>query len=166
MAYRFDDLSILLVDDSETMSRMVAGVLRALGSGKVLTAANGLEALDIFKTDTVDLVITDWRMQPMDGLELVRRMRSGQERADRFVPIIMMTAYTEPERVTDALAAGVSDILAKPITVSLLCKRLTRLIEQPRPFVKTDTYFGPLHPQALATAVSGPPAAPIYELED
>lgn len=154
MAYRFDDVKILLVDDSETMSCMIGSVLRALGSGRVLTAANGLAALDIMTMEPVDLVITDWRMQPIDGLELVRRLRSDKQPRDRFVPIIMMTAYTEPERVSEALAAGVSDILVKPVTVDLLCKRLTRLIERPRPFIKTQSYFGPLH--ALPSADGNP----------
>lgn len=163
MAYRFDDVKILLVDDSETMSDMIGSVLRALGSGCVLTAANGLEALDIVTREQVDLVITDWRMTPVDGLELVRRMRSGAEQQDRFVPIVMMTAYTEPERVTEALAAGVSDILVKPVTVNLLCKRLTRLIEKPRPFVKTDSYFGPMH--TPPTAPAAPVDDPVFELE-
>ena len=159
MAYRFDDVKILLVDDSETMSCMIGGVLRALGSGRVLTAANGLAALDIVTREFVDLVITDWRMQPIDGLELVRRLRSGEAQRDRFVPIIMLTAYTEPERVTEALAAGVSDILVKPVTVDLLCKRLTRLIESPRPFIKTKSYFGPMHaPPAAAPEV-------VFELD-
>jgi len=163
MAYCFDDVTILLADDSETMSSMIGSVLRALGSGRVLTVANGLDALQILTAERVDLVITDWRMQPVDGLELVRRMRSGTEQQDRFVPIIMMTAYTEPERVTQALEAGVSDILVKPVTVDLLCKRLTRLIEKPRPFIKTDSYFGPLH--TLPKAPTAAAGEPVFELE-
>ncbi len=79
----------------------------------------------------------------MNGLEFVRQMRSSPKTVNIFTDVIMLTAYTEVERIRQAREAGVTEILAKPFTPVSLFSRINAIIDKPRPYVRTRTYFGP-----------------------
>lgn len=107
-----EDFTILLVEDSALMRRLVREMLRSVGRFRILEADDGQHALDAMAGHRVDLVVSDWNMRPMDGLGLLRAIRAipGHER----IPFVMMTGEQTPNTIADAVAAGVSGYLTKP----------------------------------------------------
>jgi two-component system, chemotaxis family, chemotaxis protein CheY len=143
MGYNLSKLRVLLVDDSKNMRMLVKTVLNALGVQVIRESADGQHALEELKSGTIDVAIVDWVMEPMDGLEFVRQVRTNEDSPNPFLPIIMMTGHTERSRIFAARDAGVTEFLAKPVTAKTLLMRMTNIIENPRPFVRAKGYFGP-----------------------
>lgn len=142
-AYDLSRIDCLLVDDHREMRTLLQALLRGLGVNRIRAAVDGTAALRKLREQPADLVITDWKMAPMDGLDLVRELRDEFRSPCPTVPIIMITAHTERERVAEARDVGVTEFLAKPVTIDALYKRLVSVIEDPRDFVRTKHYFGP-----------------------
>src|SRR5262249_9123411 len=88
-------------------------------------------------------VITDWAMPIFDGLELTQMIRQPGANGNPYVPIIMLTGHSEKKRVTASRDAGVTEFLAKPISAKALYQRILNVVVNPRPFIKTKSYFGP-----------------------
>lgn len=135
-------LKILIVEDNVHFRTLVHSILRALGIDQLEEARDGSEALDILGEITPDLVILDWKMEGMDGVECVRHIRA-LEGANRFAPIIMVTGYTETSLKRLARDAGVNDFLGKPISPQSLLGRIVSVMENHHEFYETDDYFGP-----------------------
>ena len=136
-------LRFLVVDDYQPMRHILRGILREWGIGHVGEAADGQEALDILTSNPADIVITDFRMSPIDGLEMTKTIRSGKAGIDPYLPIILITAYTETNTIFQARDTGVNEFLAKPISAKLVYYRIRSIIEHPRPFVRVEEFFGP-----------------------
>ena len=114
-------MRVLLADDSGTMRTIIRRSLESLGVTGAVEAADGLQAIELFKAGNgFDLVFTDWNMPGKSGLEVVREIRA----LDPRVPIVMVTTEAEKSRVLEAIQAGVSDYLIKPFTTELLRKKL------------------------------------------
>ena len=143
MAGPWEKLTILVAEDNKPMRGLVREILEALGVGTILEAADGQAALRLLGMHAVDIVILDWNMEPMDGMALTRQIRTSPESADQFVPIIMLSGHTERARVLAARDAGVTEFMAKPVSVKALCARVNAIIDAPRPFIRTAGYFGP-----------------------
>ena len=139
----FSEINVLLVDDCRHMRMITKSVLLALGCKKVKEAGDAPEAFKLLQNFPADFLIVDWYMNPLDGLDFVRLVRNGEDSAAPYVPIIMLSGYTEFDRVTEARDAGVSEFLAKPISVSALGSRIVSLVNNDRPFIRTKNYFGP-----------------------
>lgn len=116
-------MKILLVDDSGTMRRIQSNVLKDLGFKDIIEASDGNEGFEFFKSISPDLVITDWNMPVMNGLELVRAIRGIDTRS----PIIMVTTESEKVKVVEAVQAGVNDYLIKPFRPEQLSAKIARL---------------------------------------
>ena len=140
---RFDLLKILTVDDNHHMRLLLTEILRAIGVREVFEAANGAEALQTLRKTPIDIVMTDLAMQPMDGIDFVRTLRNGHQSPNPMVPVIMVTGHSTVRRVAEARDVGVTEFLSKPVTARGVIERITRVVEHPRPFVKTTSYFGP-----------------------
>ncbi len=137
-------VSFLVVDDNRFMRNLVVKVLRALGSGPTHEAENGREAITAIRAGLApDIAIVDWEMAPVDGIELVRWIRSAPDSPDRFLPVIMLSAHSEMRRVSAARDAGVTEFMVKPASAKVILGRIRAVIERPRRFVKTKDYFGP-----------------------
>lgn len=141
--YNLERLNFLIVDDNKHMRALVKTILHALGSKNVAEAADGADAFKELRVFPADIIICDWNMSPLDGMDFVRLVRTGKDSPNPFVPIIMLTGHTELNRVLEARDAGVHEFLAKPISAKGLYSRLRSIIENPRPFVRTAIYFGP-----------------------
>jgi two-component system, chemotaxis family, chemotaxis protein CheY len=114
-------MRVLLADDSGTMRTIIRRSLESLGVTGAVEAADGLQAIELFKAGNgFDLVLTDWNMPGKSGLEVVREIRAFDSR----VPIVMVTTEAEKSRVLEAIQAGVSDYLIKPFTTELLRTKL------------------------------------------
>ena len=143
MPIKFENLSVLVVEDSPPMLELVTGILKVMGVKKIGVAANGEEGWKRFQKDRPDVVITDWLMEPMDGIELTTKIRKDALSIDRLVPIIIMTVNTAITRVAQARDIGVTEFLVKPFTANDLARRLQGIIERPRDFIEAEKFFGP-----------------------
>lgn len=137
------DVSIMVVEDQEFTANLLRKMLRVLGAGNVHMFTNGEDAWHYFKHNTVDLVLTDWQMAPINGIKLTQLIRKDPESPNTFVPIIMVTAFREREHVFKARDAGVTEYVIKPLSPKGLFSRLEAVIERPRRFVRVGEFFGP-----------------------
>ncbi len=135
-------LKILIVEDNVHFRTLIRSILIALGMTNLSEADDGVEALEILSDQTPDLVILDWKMEGMDGVECVRQIRTLGG-ANRFVPIIMVTGYTETCLMNKARDAGVNGFLGKPISPQSLLGRITSVMENPQDYYESEDYFGP-----------------------
>ena len=142
-AYNIQRLNFLLVDDNKFMRSVVRALLNSWGCKNIAEASDGEEGLKTLKDFPADVVVTDWEMAPMNGLEFARRLRGDPNSPNRFVPVILLTAHTEAWRVKAARDAGIHEFLAKPVQPKALYERICVLIERPRKFVRAGSYFGP-----------------------
>lgn len=149
-------LQILLVDDNQHMRAITTAVLQSAGIRKVREAADGAAALEVLREHAVDLVIVDFNMFPLDGVEFTRLVRNSPDSANPYLPIIMMTGHSEKSRVYEARDAGVTEFVVKPITAKAILDRIQAVIFKPRPFVKTDGYFGPDRRRVQSATYTGP----------
>ncbi|AJC88183.1 chemotaxis response regulator CheY [Campylobacter insulaenigrae] len=116
-------MKLLVVDDSSTMRRIIKNTLVRLGHKDVLEAEHGLEAWDLLsQNDDIKVLITDWNMPEMNGLELVKKVRAEEKYAD--MPIIMVTTEGGKAEVITALKAGVNNYIVKPFTPQVLKEKL------------------------------------------
>ncbi len=125
------NLVFLVVDDMEGMRRILTNSLGQIGVKTVLTAVNGAEAWRIIQSQPVDVVISDWNMPVMSGLDLLKKIRESARHAN--LPVLMMTAETERHQVQIAIEAGVSGYMVKPFNIGALESKIKKIIEQPRP---------------------------------
>ena len=150
--YDLERLTVLLVDDNRFVLKILQDVLKILGAGQVLTAENGVEAIEVltnYGSDTgrtIDLVISDLIMAPINGLLLLRWIRQGRDSPNRFLPFIMMSGAADLDSVEQARDAGASEFLAKPFSAKTVSERILEVIDYPRQYVATRDYFGPDRP--------------------
>jgi two-component system chemotaxis response regulator CheY len=116
-------LKLLVVDDSSTMRRIIKNTLARLGHKDVIEGADGVEGWDALnKNPDADMLITDWNMPNMNGLELVKKVRADERFVD--LPIIMVTTEGGKAEVVTALKAGVNNYIVKPFTPQVLKEKL------------------------------------------
>ncbi|MGB4190951.1 MAG: response regulator [Rickettsiales bacterium] len=120
------NINILIVDDYKTMLRIVRSLLAQIGFNNVDEAANGAEAINRLKEKKYDLIISDWNMEPMTGLELLKAVRAAEE--TKAVPFIMVTAESKTENVIAAKQAGVSNYIVKPFNAETLKAKLASVL--------------------------------------
>jgi len=137
------DLTVLIVDDQPGMRRVLGHILRELGIREVLEANSGKDGLELCVEEKPDVVFTDAQMSPMSGLEMTRQIRNGENGIDPYLPVIMISSYSEVERIMNARDTGVNEYLAKPVSVKLVFARLMSVINNPRAYVRAEEFFGP-----------------------
>jgi two-component system chemotaxis response regulator CheY len=119
-------MPILIVDDYKTMLRIIRSLLKQLGFDNVDEASDGQDALTKLRGKKYDLVISDWNMEPMSGLQLLREVRSDARMA--ALPFIMVTAESKTENVVAAKEAGVSNYIVKPFNAATLKQKLASVV--------------------------------------
>jgi CheY-like chemotaxis protein len=154
--YRFERLKILAVDDNAHMRKLVVTILQAFGVHQIFEAENGDRAWASLRENNPDVLVLDWMMEGMSGLELARMIRTNPQAPNPFVPIIMLTGYTSLDHVRQARDAGVNEFIAKPVAAKTMMARLVSVIEHPRPFVRTTAYFGPCRRRRANEEYKGP----------
>lgn len=143
LAYRLENLRILIIDDNAHIRQLLRTILNAVGIRSIDIAEDGIQGFEAFCRLDYDLVFTDYAMEPITGVDLVDLIRTSSKSPNPYIPIIIISACSDQERVQMARDHGVTEFLAKPFTIELLMERLEAVIEEPRPFVRTDSYFGP-----------------------
>lgn len=151
-----ESLNILLVDDNQHMRAITSTILQSAGIRNIREVGDGATALEALRDHAVDLVIVDFNMIPLDGVEFTRLVRNSPDSINPYLPIIMMTGHSEKHRVTEARDAGVTEFVVKPITAKTVFDRIQAVILRPRAFVKTESYFGPDRRRTNAGPYKGP----------
>ncbi len=143
MAVSSIPISVLVIDDNHHMRSLIKELLKAIGITDVREASEPIEALELMKTVPIDILLVDFSMPMIDGVEFVHMIRTGDDSPNPFIPIIMITGHSEKSKVLSARDAGVNEFLVKPINAKSLMMRLQNVIERPRPFIRISSYFGP-----------------------
>ena len=143
MAYDLKNLNVLLGEDDTSMRFLLRDMLNAFGIETVETVSDGTKAYASLRRFAADLIITDWVMDPLDGIDFTRMVRSAPDSPNPFVPIIMLTSQGAYDRVKEARDTGVTEFLIKPVTADALYSRIVNVIQNPRRFVRVNEYFGP-----------------------
>ncbi|ACN16794.1 CheY [Desulforapulum autotrophicum HRM2] len=120
-------IKILIVDDFATMRRILKNILKQIGFKNILEADDGTTALEVLDRQSVDLIISDWNMPKMTGLELLKSVRAS----DRYkkTPFLMVTAEAQKQNVIEAVQAGVSNYVVKPFTAEAISEKLTKILK-------------------------------------
>ncbi len=124
----YNEMVALVVDDFSTMRRIVRNILRDLQFKDVIEAENGAEALKLLKSNKVDLVVSDWNMPVMTGLELLKEVRADDQL--NGLPFLMVTAEAQKENIVEAVKARVSNYIVKPFTPVVLAEKIAKIIPQ------------------------------------
>jgi two-component system chemotaxis response regulator CheY len=120
------NMSILIVDDYKTMLRIIRNLLKQIEYNQVEEASDGTEALEKLRTGQFGLVISDWNMQPMTGLQLLQEVRADSRL--KATPFIMITAESKAENVVAAKQAGVSNYIVKPFNAETLKEKIEKVL--------------------------------------
>ncbi len=116
------DTRILLVDDFDTMLRIIKNLLNDIGYTNIVTARNGEQACLILEKGKIDFIISDWNMPRMTGLELLKKVRGTPNWA--HIPFLMVTAEAEKEHITEAVKCGVNQYIIKPFKQEALAQKI------------------------------------------
>ena len=118
---------ILVVDDFSTMRRIIKNILKQLGYTDICEADNGVAGLEVLKTENIGLIISDWNMPEMSGIEFLKAVRAND--AWKNMPFLMVTAEGKKEQVLEAVKHRVSNYIVKPFTAETLMEKLNKILE-------------------------------------
>ena len=133
----------MVVDDNRHMLNLIEAILRGLDIRIVSSKVDAADAFKEMNISAVDLVICDQMMEPLNGIEFTQLLRTSKDSPDRFVPVIMVTGNSDVATVKAARDAGVTEFMVKPVSAKGLYARILEVINNPRPFLRTKTFFGP-----------------------
>jgi two-component system chemotaxis response regulator CheY len=121
-------MKILVVDDFAAMRRILKNVLSQIGLTNIIEADDGTTAIDFLKENKVDLIVSDWTMPNMSGLDLLKSVRSNED--TKNTPFLMVTASSQRDDLLKAIQAGVSNYIVKPFTADTVKKKLTLIFNK------------------------------------
>jgi two-component system chemotaxis response regulator CheY len=119
------NMKVLIVDDFSTMRKILRNVLKQMGFTNMIEADNGKTALKVLKKESFDLILCDWNMPEMSGLELLKKVRSDNDL--KSIPFIMATAEAQQDNILEAVKAGVTNYIVKPFTAETVKEKLTKI---------------------------------------
>lgn len=121
-------MKILIVDDFSTMRRIIKNLLRDLGFTNMVEADDGITAIPILNSGSIDFLVTDWNMPGMTGIDLLRHVRADEKL--RSLPVLMVTAEAKREQIIEAAQAGVNGYVVKPFTALALKEKIEKIFER------------------------------------
>ncbi len=119
------NMKVLVVDDFATMRRIVKTSLKQIGYKNIVEADDGTTALTVLKDQKIDVILADWNMPKMSGIELLKAVRS--DKSIKNIPFLMVTAEAQKENVIEAIQAGVTNYIVKPFTPDAIKDKLERM---------------------------------------
>ena len=120
-------IKVLIVDDFATMRRILKNILKQLGFKNLVEADDGTSAWEILQGQTIDLIISDWNMPKMTGLELLKKVRASDQY--KRTPFLMVTAEAQKQNIIEAVQAGVSNYVVKPFTAEAISDKLEKILK-------------------------------------
>ncbi len=156
-SYKIDKLSVLIVEDMKPLKALLNKVITTLGISQIFTAEDGEEGFELFCSHNPDIVITDWHMPEMTGIDLLQKIRSSDQSPNKMVPIIMITGFNSPKKIAQCRDYGVTEYLVKPFKAQDIATRISYVIRNPRDYIQNNDYFGPDRRRRNTPDFSGPP---------
>ncbi|MBT6093243.1 MAG: response regulator [Rhodospirillaceae bacterium] len=141
--FDWSEIEILILDDNAPFRNLVADVLRGSGVRNIHMAGDAGDAFNTLKTSLVDIALVDFIMDPLDGAEFTRMVRTGSDSSNPELPIIIVTGDATAKTLDTVLKSGAHDFLVKPISAEALMARLHRTLTTPRQFVRDGSFYGP-----------------------
>ena len=147
MNRKYSEFRSLIIDDNDFMRSLIRDVLESLGFRRrnIFMASDGLEALNLLADEKVHFIISDCRMQPMDGPTFLGKLRDPENSPDAFVPVIFCSANTDERHIERSRDLGLNEVITTSTYIGNLESRVRAVIQRPRPFVNDARYFGPDH---------------------
>ena len=156
MRVDFTRVRFLIVDDNTYMRRIIRALLHGFGAREVLEAEDGAIGIETFLSQQPDVVILDWEMPILDGIEVTKMIRQPGTGVNPYTPIIMVSGHTEKRRIAEARDAGITEFLAKPVSSKALYDRVFSVVANPRSFIKTSVFCGPDRRRSSPIGHAGP----------
>ena len=132
-----------MIEDDNIMASLIRDVLDIMGFRNIVFHKDAKLALQDIHQNAYDLILCDWKMQGMSGIEFTKTLRIFELTKKRYTPLIMITGKAQEEDVRAARDAGVTEYLIKPFSVVAMCEKIKAILERPRDFVISDAYIGP-----------------------
>jgi two-component system chemotaxis response regulator CheY len=120
-------IKVLVVDDFATMRKVIRNLLKQVGFENIVEAEDGVNALRVLKSQKIDLVVSDWNMPNMTGLDLLKAVRADEEL--KATPFLMVTAEALQDNVIAAVKAGVNNYIVKPFTAEVLNEKISKILD-------------------------------------
>ena len=139
----YSSLKILLVEDNQHMRSIITAILKGAGIRDVREARDGAEALEILRHYPADMALVDYNMEPVDGVDFTKMLRTASDSNNPYLPVVMITGHSERSRVMQARDCGINEFVVKPLTARALLSRIDSVVMRPRPFIRCKVYFGP-----------------------
>ncbi|HEX7776257.1 MAG TPA: response regulator [Parvibaculum sp.] len=136
-------LAVLVVEDTPHMAGLICGILKSIGVGQIHQARTGEKALQMLAGHEIHIAIIDDLEPPLDGLAVVKTIRTAQADLPNAVPVVFVTERKLKSAIIEARDAGVTEILLKPFSAIQLIARLDAVLARPRPLVKSAGFVGP-----------------------
>ncbi len=141
---KISSLRVMVVDPYSQLREIIRDILvRGIGVGEVVEAKDGEEAISYMRDFPPDVVIADSYMEPINAIEMTKRIRAGDDNLDPHIAVIVISGRAEVGEIMAARDAGANEYLAKPVSAKILELRLHSIFENPRPFVRANNFFGP-----------------------
>lgn len=121
-------IKVLVVDDFATMRKVIRNLLKQVGFENIVEAEDGVNALRVLKSQKIDLVVSDWNMPNMTGLDLLKAVRADEDL--KQTPFLMVTAEALQDNVIAAVKAGVSNYIVKPFTADVLNEKISKILDK------------------------------------
>lgn len=139
----FANVAVGIADPDKHVAQLVRNLMSTLGSNKTFIVRDGQEMVDLVREERIDMVITEWDMNRMSGIELTRYLRRSLDSPNRMMPIIMLTSRNDSSEIRTARDAGISEYLTKPFSAKTLMDRVYAVVEDPRALILSQNFVGP-----------------------
>lgn len=146
----------LILDDNAHMRGVLRAILVSFGLRRIDEAADCDAAIGLVSAGEIDIAFVDFKLEGLDGMAFCREIRRSPNSPNPFLPIIMVTAYSERSRVLAAVNAGIDEFLVKPIRAVDVANRMNAIIERRRSFIDVPAYFGPDRRRRTDPRFTGP----------
>ena len=139
----FAKVNIAIADTDNKIASLIKKILATLGCNRIFIVSDGNEVLRLMKSEKIDVIITEWTLKTINGIDLAIHLRQSLDSPNRMVPIIMLTGRNDPGSIQTARDAGISEYLVKPFSSKTLLERLYAVVEEPRSFILCKSFIGP-----------------------
>lgn len=139
----FAEVNIVIADRDHKIAQLVKKILSTLGCNRIFIVTDGQDVIQLMKEEKIDIIITEWQLKTMNGIELATHLRQSLDSPNRMVPIIMLTTRGDRIDIQTARDCGISEYLVKPFSAKTLLERLYAVVEEPRSFIMCKTFVGP-----------------------
>ncbi|MEE8189527.1 MAG: response regulator [Kiloniellales bacterium] len=127
----FEDISVLVIDDSKFIRDTIRRILRNIGVNKIGLASNGMRGLKALTEDDYDVILCDLSMEPINGMRFVEFLRKHDKKSLRNLPVIILTVHNEKEIVEKAVEQGINGYLLKPVSIQTVRERIEQVLSDP-----------------------------------